>query len=122
MSYLEVFLILSDAALLDEIKKVRYRSTSRKVNIRIYKTIIKPVVYGSEIWTYIKEHLQFHPHWKGKYKGEFIKGFGELEQILYKEADIVCDIRLASLECLGYENRKNRIPKILLHGKPYDKR
>lgn len=111
------------------------RCISRKAKIRIYKTIIKPiVVYGSETWTLSERAIKILNAWERKvlrkifgptYEQGFwrIKTNAELYE-LYKDINIVVDIKLRRLEWLGHVARmeNNRTPKALLDALPVGRR
>ena len=92
---------------LDRLMKARY--ISRKVKIRIYKTIIKPVVvYGSEAWTLSERVIAMLNTWERKILRKIygpicdqgtwrIRTNAEL-YLLYNDNGIVTDIKLTRLE------------------------
>ncbi|KAJ4439157.1 hypothetical protein ANN_15114, partial [Periplaneta americana] len=116
-------------------KTMKSRCISRKAKIRIYKTIIKPiVVYGSETWTLSERAIKILNAWERKvlrkifgptYEQGFwrIKTNAELYE-LYKDNNIVVDIKLRRLEWLGHVARmeNNRTPKALLDALPVGRR
>ena len=118
---------------LDRLMRARY--ISRKVKIRIYKTIIKPVVvYGSEAWTLSERVIAMLNTWERKilrkiYGPIFDQGTWRIRTnaelyLLYNDNDIVTDIKLRRLEWLGHVLRmdKKRLPRILLDENPDGKR
>lgn len=110
---------------LDKIIRTRY--ISKKMKVRIYKTIIKPTVtFGSETWTLPERAITILNTWERKIlrkiygpiydKGEWrIRTNSELQK-LYKDSSIVTDIKIRRLEWLGHIIRmdNNNIPKRLL--------
>ncbi|KAJ4444925.1 hypothetical protein ANN_06724 [Periplaneta americana] len=110
---------------LDKIIRTSY--ISKKMKVRIYKTIIKPTVtFGSETWTLPERAITILNTWERKIlrkiygpiydKGEWrIRTNSELQK-LYKDSSIVTDIKIRRLEWLGHIIRmdNNNIPKRLL--------
>ena len=113
--------------------KARY--ISKKLKIRIYKTIIKPiVVYGSESWTLTERNCHMLAAWERKILRRIfgpklnngmwcIRTNEELNE-LYKDVNIVVDIKVRRLEWLGHVMRmtNDRVPKIVLNAKLDGKR
>ena len=114
---------------LDRIMKARY--ISKRVKIRIYKTIIKPiVVFGSETWTLPEKAIAALNIWERKvlrkiFGPVYDQGIWRVRtnlelKSLYKDMNIVTDIKIRRLEWLGHIIRMDgkRIPKLVLDAKP----
>ena len=111
-------------------KIIQSRYISKKVKIRIYKTIIKPaVVYGSESWTISERVASMLATWERKIlrkiygptkdKGTWRIRTNQEIYDLYKDNDIVIDIKVRRIEWLGHICRMNdtRLPRMILNAK-----
>lgn len=108
---------------------LRAKIVSRNIKLKIYKTIIKPVVlYGCELWKLNQKERESLAVWErrilrgifgGKKEGEQWKRRTNTElQQLYKEAPIINVIRAQRIRWLGHVSRlpDSRIPKQVLVG------
>ena len=116
-------------------KIITSRYISNKIKIRLYKTIIKPiVVYGSESWTLTEKAIARVSTWERKILRKIygptrengvwrIRSNREL-QALYNDIDIIADIKARRVEWLGHVYRMdtNRAPKVVLDAKLDSKR
>lgn len=92
---------------------------SRAVKLRIYKTIIRPVVmYGSEVWTLKKREQIMLGVWERKilrkiFGGKKVDGIWERRtnkelQEMYSEADIIGVVKAQRIRWLGHLIRMGR--------------
>lgn len=118
-------------------KLLSSKSLSRTSKIRIYKTVIRPVVtYGSETWTITKENEHKLRRFERKVLrkiygllydqttgGHRIRKNRELEE-LYKDPDIVKEIKSQRLKWAGHVKRQkdSRIIKLSWEAVPPGKR
>jgi hypothetical protein len=111
------------------------RAVSKAVKTKIYKTLVKPIVmYGSEAWPLTEADMIRLNTWERKIlrcihgpvvENEYWRiGTNHELQILYKDTDIVADIRRRSLQWLGHMIRMDdsRLRKRELDGKPGGRR
>jgi hypothetical protein len=102
---------------------LKRRSISQSIKIRLYKTIIMPVVtYGAETWTLTRKMEKMLMTWERKIltkiygptkeNGQWrIKMNAEL-MTKYKAPDIVNVIKIRRLEWLGHVVRMNEIRSV----------
>ena len=114
---------------------MKSRMLSRKSKVRIYKTLIKPVVmYGSETWTMSKKDQSALLVWERKILRKIygpvndhdtwrIRTNSELQE-LYQDASIVADIKGRRLRWAGHVERMedSRKCKKVYRGKPEGRR
>jgi hypothetical protein len=81
-------------------KVLKARNVAKKIKIRIYKTVIKPVVtYGSEVWTITDRIASILMTWERKIYGPKCENgvwriITNLElQNMYKDNNIISDIK-----------------------------
>lgn len=117
------------------IRVFRTCNLSRNLKIKVFKTIVKPVVtYGSETWTLAKADEELLRRWERKIlrkiygavceNGEWRIRKNEEIKILFREPDIVSDIKSNRLRWLGHVERmpEERVVKKVYRGKPGGKR
>lgn len=105
-------------------KVIRNKHISRKVKIRIYKTIIRPTtLYGCEVWTLNQQYANKLLIWERKILRRIFGGIKEGEEWrrrtneevyeLYKEPPITNIIKQSRLRWLGHLGRmtEERIPR-----------
>jgi hypothetical protein len=118
---------------LDNVLKARY--IVRKIKIRVYKTTVKPVVsYGSEVWTITDKIASILMTWERKilrkiYGPKCENGVWQIRtnlelQNIYKDNNIISDIKTRRLEWLGHVVRMEdfRLAKKILNAKLDKKR
>lgn len=114
-------------------KVLRLNAIPRKAKLRLYKTMIRPVVtYGSESWVLTQEWEQRLRIWERKVLRRIfgpifdpndmrwrIRTNEELRE-LYNEPDIVTFIKKGRLRWIGHVERMDstRVPRKMLYGKP----
>lgn len=117
------------------IKILQSRSLSRKSKVTVYRTVIRPVVmYGSETWTMTVAEEELLRRWERKIlrkifgavneDGQWrIRRNKELEE-LYRNADLVTEIKCNRLRWLGHVERmsEDRAVKKVYRGNPGGKR
>lgn len=116
-------------------KVFRSRGLSRNLKLRIYRTVVRPVVtYGSETWTMTSVEEELLRRWERKVLRRIfgpvnengcwrIRTNAELKD-LYKKPDIVSEIKGNRLRWLGHVERmpEERIVKKVFSGKPGGRR
>jgi len=109
---------------------LKRRSISQSIKIRLYKTIIRPVVtYGAETWTLTSKMEKMLMTWERKIlrkvygptkqNGQWRIKTNEELMTKYKTPDIVNVIKIRRLEWLGHMVRMNetRCVKKIFEGK-----
>lgn len=115
---------------LDGVMKSR-SNVSRETKIRIYKTVLRPVVlYGSETWAVTRECEEWLRIWERKVlrrifgpvceNGIWRRRSNEELRNLYGQPDIVTEQKKARLKWFGHVERmeESRFPKKALRGHP----
>jgi hypothetical protein len=108
----------------------RSQNIHRKTKIRIYKTIIKPaLMYGCETWSLLQNAENKLGTFKRKIlrriygpineNGQWRCGYNTELYELYKDIDIVNDVKLKRLQWAGHVVRlpEERIPRKVLMGR-----
>jgi hypothetical protein len=111
------------------------RTMSRRVKIKIYKTILKPIViFGCEAWSMTEKVKTRLNMWERKIlrkvygpvteQGVWIIRTNEELRELYKARDLVVDIKRKRLEWLGHVIRmdQRRVVKKIFDSKPEGRR
>ncbi|KAJ8954674.1 hypothetical protein NQ318_011365 [Aromia moschata] len=106
---------------------LKNKGTSKKLKMRIYKTVIRPIViFGSEVWTLRKEEVQRIEIWERKvlrkiFGGKIQDGRWERRTNreiydLFKEPNIIGIVRAQIMRWIGHVVRMkdHRIPKMVL--------
>ncbi|KAJ8950564.1 hypothetical protein NQ318_015697 [Aromia moschata] len=106
---------------------LKNKGISRKLKMRIYKTVIRPIViFGSEVWTLRKEEVQRIEIWERKVLRKIFGGNiqdGRWERRtnreiydLFKEPNIIGIVRAQRIRWIGHVVRMkdHRIPKMVL--------
>ncbi|XP_018563259.1 uncharacterized protein LOC108904993 [Anoplophora glabripennis] len=102
---------------------LRNKNVSRQTKIKLYKTVIRPVVtYASERWTLNKAEQTRLEVWGRKIfggkrtEGGWFRRTNEEIKSLYKEASIVSVIKAQILRWMGHIERMpgTRIPKMVM--------
>ncbi|KAJ8958057.1 hypothetical protein NQ318_002069 [Aromia moschata] len=106
---------------------LKNKGISRKLKMRIYKTVIRPIViFGSDVWTLRKEEVQRIEIWERKvlrkiFGGKIQDGRWERRTNreiydLFKEPNIIGIVRAQRMRWIGHVVRMkdHRIPKMVL--------
>lgn len=117
------------------LKIFKSRSLSRNLKIKVYRSVVKPVVtYGSEAWTLTVTDEELLRRWERKIlrklygavndNGQWRIRKNEEIKDLYKLPDIVADIKSSRLRWLGHVERmpESSVVKKVYKGKPGGRR
>jgi hypothetical protein len=113
------------------IKLLKSRAVARNTKVRMYRTIIRPVVtYGSETWCLTANDERSLRTWQRKvlrkiYGPVYDNGIWRIRtnkelMVLYQELGTVAEIKKARLRWLGHVERmsEDRVTKKLYMSKP----